>query len=390
MRAQVRQCTPLYQRRTSQAAGRLQRRGFSMKLETLGWNSFFEAAWNAMSRPDEQPARVITQHRELWQVAGEFGESRAEASGKLRLASEQCAGWPTVGDWVAVSGQAQASQHLLIREVLPRRTQITRKMAGRQIAPQVLATNVDTIFVIMALDNDYNPRRLERYLAQLWESGARVAVLLNKADLCAESAARVEETIALAPGAAVLSLSAASGEGIQALASYTQPGQTIVLLGSSGVGKSTLLNRFLQADRQRTAPVRASDSRGRHTTTARQLFFLRTGTMVIDTPGLRELQLWDTGTGVTQAFADIEQLAQRCRFRNCTHQGEPGCAIAKAISTGELDESRWQNHQKLLREQQFLETKLDRAAQQKRKDHVKTIHRAARKLYEAREKEGKQ
>jgi ribosome biogenesis GTPase / thiamine phosphate phosphatase len=364
------------------------RRDFDVRLEDLGWNGFFEAEWNAVERREEQVARVISQHRELREVAGAFGESTAEASGKLRLAAEAGADWPAVGDWVTVSGEARRG--MLIREVLPRRTQIVRKAAGRRVAAQVLAANVDTLFVVMGLDGDYNVRRLERYLAQGWETGARVVVVLNKVDLCEEAQVRAGEIRRAALGIDVVCVSAASGEGVGDLGPHLGPGETVALLGSSGVGKSTLLNRLLDTERQETAPVRASDSRGRHTTTTRQLLFLRSGAMVIDTPGLRELQLWDADEGLEQAFGDIERLAQFCRFRNCTHTGEPGCSVATALDQGQLDADRLENYRKLLREQAFLERKLDQGAQHKAKAQIKTINRAVRELYKRRDREGKQ
>jgi ribosome biogenesis GTPase / thiamine phosphate phosphatase len=358
-----------------------------VKLEDCGWHGFFEAEWNAAGRSGETPARVISQHREFWEVCGEFGECLAVASGKLRLAAEDGADWPAVGDWVAVTGEA--GQGMLIREVLPRRTQIARKTAGRRVAAQVLAANVNTLFVIMGLDGDYNVRRLERYLAQCWETGARIVVVLNKVDLCDEAQTRSEEIRHAAVGIDVACISAASGKGLGELSPYLARGQTAALLGSSGVGKSTLLNRLLDTERQKTAPVRESDSRGRHTTTMRQMFFLRSGAMVIDTPGLRELQLWDADEGLQQTFRDVEGLAQSCRFRNCTHTGEPGCSVATALNQGRLDTARLENYRKLLREQAFLERKVNQGAQQKAKAQIKAINRAVRELYKRRHREGK-
>lgn len=358
-----------------------------MRLEELGWNDYFAAEWNSVERPGETAARVTSQHRELWEVAGPFGECHAEPSGQLRLSAEKGDDWPAIGDWVSVTGEVKHG--MVIRAVLPRRALIERKAPGRRVRAQVLAANVDTIFLLMGLDGDYNPRRMERYLAQLWDSRSRVVVLLNKADLCEDVATRADEVRRIAIGVPLLCVSAATGEGTTELETFLAKGQTVVLLGSSGVGKSSLLNCWLGSGQQLTSPVREHDSRGRHTTTARQLFFVPNGAMVIDTPGLRELQLWEPGAGLTQAFSDVASLAQGCRFRNCTHAGEPGCAVTAAIRDGELEQTRLENQRKLLREQAFLERKLDKGAQAKTKQRMKIIHRAARQLYQQRDKDGK-
>lgn len=359
-----------------------------MKLEQLGWNDFFRAQWDSTARPDEKASRVIAQHRELWEVAGEFGESRAEPSGKLRLAGEEGGDWPAVGDWVSVSGES--GQGMVIRAVLARRTQILRKVAGRCTVSQVLAANVDTILLLSGLDGDFNPRRVERYLAQLWDSGSRLVLLLNKADVCDEAEARAEEIRRSALGVEVLCMSALTGKGVSDVWRFLTPRQTIVLLGSSGVGKSTLLNRLMGQEKQITAAVRNTDSRGRHTTTARELFFLPDGAMVIDTPGLRELQLWDAENGVRQAFGDVEILARRCHFRDCTHSGEPGCAVIVAVQNGELQQERLESRRKLLREQAFLERKLDKRAEAKSRAQTRVLHRRVRQMYRDRERGGKQ
>jgi ribosome biogenesis GTPase / thiamine phosphate phosphatase len=357
-----------------------------VSLKRLGWNSYFDALWQARERPEWLPARVISQQRGLWRIAGDFAECWAETSGTLRAAAETGGDWPAVGDWVAA--EMLSGGRPLIQEVLPRRSKFVRKVAGRRLEEQVIAANVDTAFVVMALDGDFNVRRLERYLAQCFESGAKSIVVLNKADDCGDLAARVAEVESIAAGLPIFSVSARTGDGVNALDAFLMPGQTIVLLGSSGVGKSTLVNHFLQRDAQAVQTVRASDSRGRHTTTSRELFALPGGALLIDTPGLRELQLWDAAEGVEQAFSDIEELAAQCKYGNCGHTTEPGCAVQAAIAEGRLDEGRLENQRKLEREQGFVRRKVDPEAQKQEKDRVKLIHRGARQKYDQRRKDG--
>jgi ribosome biogenesis GTPase len=358
-----------------------------MSLSGLGWNSYFEALWQEREQEKWLPARVISQQRGLWRVAGDFAGCWAEAPGTLRSSAEAGGDWPAVGDWVATEILTAGSRPL-IQKVLTRRSKFVRKVAGRRMDEQVIAANVDTAFVVMALDGDFNVRRLERYLAQCWESGAKSIVVLNKSDDCPDVAARVAEVERIAAGVPIFAVSALTGDALSALDSYLAPGQTIVLLGSSGVGKSTLLNHFLQRDAQAVQSVRASDSRGRHTTTSRELFALPGGALLIDTPGLRELQLWDAAEGLEQAFSDIEELSAQCKYGNCGHSNEPGCALLAALADGRLDADRLENWQKLSREQEFQRRKADPAARQKEKDRVKVIHRGARKIYEQRSKDG--
>jgi ribosome biogenesis GTPase len=358
-----------------------------VSISLWGWNSYFEAFWSGGERKDALPARVIAQQRKYWRVAGDFGECWAEASGKLRLAADDGADWPAVGDWVAAEIHG-ADAPALIQEILPRRSKFVRKMAGKKIEEQVIAANVDTALLVSALDGDFRPRRVERYLAQCWESGARPVIVLNKADACEESRARAAEMERVAVGTVVCVVSAKTGQGFGELEEFLRPGQTLVLLGSSGVGKSTIANRLLGEAVQEVQPVRASDSKGRHTTTARELFALPGGALLMDTPGLREMQLWDAEVGVAQTFADIDALAENCRFVDCGHEGEPGCAVLAAVSAGELDAARLENRRKLLREQEFLKRKVDPTARQENKELWKKVHRAQRQKYEQRAKDG--
>ncbi len=358
-----------------------------MSLQALGWNSYFDALWREREVPARLPARVISQQRGLWRIAGEFEEKWAEASGTLRAAADAGADWPTAGDWVAAEILSGGGRPL-IQEVLPRRSKFVRKVAGRRVEEQVIAANVDTAFVVMALDGDFNVRRLERFLAQCWESGAKSIIVLNKADDCGDVATRVAEVESVAAGLPIFAVSARTGEGLEALDRLLEPGHTIVLLGSSGVGKSTLLNHFLQRDAQVVQPVRVSDSRGRHTTTSRELFALPGGALLIDTPGLRELQLWGAAEGVEHTFSDIEELAAQCKYGDCGHTSEPGCAVQAAIAEGRLDADRLESQRKLQREQEFLLRKVDVEARQHEKDRVKLVHRGVRKMYDQRRKDG--
>jgi ribosome biogenesis GTPase / thiamine phosphate phosphatase len=365
-----------------------QQEGAQVFLKELGWDSYFEALWQKQQGSGWVPARVVSQQRGLWRIVGDFGECWSAPSGKMRAAAEADGDWPTVGDWVSAE-VFTGEQPAIIHAVLPRRSQFVRKVAGKRVEQQVIAANVDIAFLVAALDGDFNVRRQERYLAQCWESGAWPVVVLNKADDCNDVDARAAEVGCIAREAPVFVLSARTGQGIDALGSFLVPGQTVVLLGSSGVGKSTLVNRLSGRDLQAVQPTREKDSRGRHTTSARELFLLPCGALVIDTPGLRELQLWDATDGVAETFADIDELAAKCRFRDCRHENEPGCAVQAALRAGSLDEARLENRRKLEREQEFLRRKMDPEARSEAQHKIKVLMRGVRQKYRQREDEGK-
>ncbi len=300
----------------------------------------------------------------------EHGESEADPSGTLRYESPL---WPVVGDWVTLGQDGR-----LIERVLDRRTTLSRKQPGRQTSRQVLAANIDLLLIVSGLDLDYNPRRLERYLVIARQSGARPVILLNKADLADELEidldAVVRQTRTLAGDTPVLLLSALTDDGLDALTKELVPGQTSAMIGSSGAGKSTILNWLLGSPRQRTNAVRPSDSRGRHTTTARELFLLPAGSLLIDMPGLREVQLWSADDALDIGFDDIQELAAACQFRDCKHSGEPGCAVANGV-----DGARLANYHKMRRELEFLQRKADPELERQTKAKWKAIHKAARR-----------
>ena len=339
-----------------------------MSLEKFGWNSYCEQAFLCLATPCSEPARVALAGRDFFVVWTESGECEAAASGRLRHDSRD---WPAVGDWVVLEAGAR------IVRVLPRQTAFSRKEAGTATRQQVIAANIDVLFIVTGLDGDFNPRRIERYLLLAWESGAKPAVVLNKADMCADVDRAVANIATLASGAPVLVISALEDWNLAALDAYLKPAQTAALAGSSGAGKSTIINRLLGRSEQRVQEVRPADSRGRHTTVSRELFLAPQGWLIIDTPGLRELQLWADPESLKAAFSDIASLAMNCRFRDCRHQGEPGCAV---VASG-MNEARLANYLKLQRELAHFDRKLDQRAAQTEKRRIKRIHRAMRGHY---------
>jgi ribosome biogenesis GTPase len=354
-----------------------------MTLAALGWSARLDEAFAPHRAAGCAPARVALEHTHIYRVMLEGGEGLARVSGRLRHSALGRADYPAVGDWVAIKPTSHAGRWS-IHAVMPRTSQFTRKVAGSRAEEQVVAANVDTVFLVTGLDGDFNPRRLERYLILSWESGAQPVILLNKSDVTDEVASFLSEAERVASGVPVHALSTKSGLGVDALAQYLTPGRTLAFLGSSGVGKSSIINRLAGQELLKTRDVRTSDSRGRHTTTHRELVVLPGGALVIDTPGMRELQLWEAREGLGEVFEDIQSLAAGCRFRDCGHRAEPGCAVREAAEEGRLDAGRLANFLKLQDEIRATEARTDERAQQEAKRQGRIGSKAARRLYKER------
>jgi len=319
-------------------------------IEGLGWDTGWAEAFAPFAARGHRPARVVAVHRETSVVRDHEGDRPASVSGAFRFEALAAADFPTVGDWVALDPSG------VIAAVVPRRSVFkrmaadgTRRGAGLD-DEQIMASNVDLALLVAGLDNDFNLRRIERYLAVAWSSAVTPVVVLNKSDLADDVDGRLVAVDAVAPGVSTVAVSAWTGAGLDSLRAHLRPGRTAAILGSSGVGKSTLVNALLGSDRQKTAEVRESDSRGRHTTTHRELFELPGGALLVDTPGIRALEVLGAEEGVETAFDDVADLAAACRFTDCRHDGEPGCAVRAALADGRLSESRLASHRKLERE----------------------------------------
>lgn len=348
-----------------------------MSLDALGVTAGVLSHFATYSAGGCVLGRVAVSIRDEYRVLAEFGEVRAEPSGALLYGAASRAELPAVGDWVALR-MADDSFGVVVA-VLPRRTRFSRRAAGDREDEQIIAANVDTALIVCGLDGDFNVRRLERYLTIVRESGADGVIVLSKTDLCAGAVSRLEQTRAIARGVPAVALSSVTGDGLAELCAYLKPRETFVLAGSSGAGKSTIINRLLGEERLRTFAVRESDSRGRHTTTARELIVLPSGAILIDTPGMRELQLWAGGESLDQTFDDIAGLAAFCKYRDCAHASEDGCAVR-----GEIPEDRLESYRKLQREVRRHEEASNPLAAIAAKGRMKAMHKAARALYKHR------
>ena len=351
------------------------------ELRPWGFTPFFAQQLDELldGREDLIPGRIVREHRGVRLLITPGGEVEARIKGSLRHRTEGAHELPAIGDWVLATPAPREGGLAQVVAVFERSSRFLRKVAGSRTEAQVVAANLDHVFVVMGLDGDYNPRRLERFLVTARESGAEPVVVLNKSDLAPDLAAQTAELEAIAGETPVHVTAAKRGEGLEALWQYLDPGNTVALVGSSGAGKSTLVNTLYGEKVMETAEVREGDDRGRHTTTHRELIRLPNGALLIDNPGIRELQLWDTDGGLDATFEDISELAGACRFRDCRHQDEPGCAVVAAVESGALPARRLASYPKMVAELEALERRQETAAKLEEKRKWRAIHKAARK-----------
>ena len=345
-------------------------------LTAFGWSESFEVSFQSYAERGYTCGRVTLEHRNLFRVYTQSGEVLAEISGKLRHEATSRRDLPAVGDWVVIRAQPDGGR-VMIHAVLPRRTSFARKIAGSRTEEQIVGANVDTVFLLTSLNQDFSLRRIERYLIIAWESGAHPIIILSKSDLCDRVADSINEVQSVARGVPIHAISVVTGIGLQDIRQYFRRGQTIALLGSSGVGKSTLVNHLAGVDLLKVQTVREGDDRGRHTTTHRELVLLPTGGLVLDTPGMRELQLWDGDASVQLVFDDIESLAGRCFFSDCQHQDEPRCAIREALTAGTIDAGRYQSYEKLQKELNYQARRKDKLSEIVERKKWKKLSRLA-------------
>jgi len=354
-----------------------------MNLEELGWNEFHEKHYNEMKTQDTFPARVAKAQREKYWIYSSLGELKAEIKGKLRFNAESISDFPVVGDWVVAEMRPEGNA-AIIKGVLPRISKFSRKVAGPITDEQVLVANIDTVFLVSGLDSDYNIRRIERYLTIACESNSKPVIVLNKADMCTDVQVKTAELESIAFGVPIVALSAIQKEGLEDLKKYIMEGTTIAFIGSSGVGKSTIINCLIGSEMLKVGAVRESDGRGRHITTRRELMLLPYGGIVIDNPGLREIQLWVNEDALDKAFGDLREYAVQCKFRDCTHLNEPGCAVKKAIENGNLDSKRFQGYIKLKKELRYLATRKEIKARNEKIITEKKISKLSKQIYKHR------
>ncbi len=353
-----------------------------MNLTTLGFTKYFEEQILEMKKQSKfkncVPARVTLEHKHSYRVLAQEGEWLATIAGHYAYTSLAREDYPAVGDWVLVE-KMPGEERAIIHQLFKRKSVFSRKVAGLEIQEQIVASNVDIVLLVMSLNADFNIRRLERYLVAAWDSGAKPIIVLTKADLCEDESNLVKEVESVALGVDIFVTSAISGEGLTEIQALFTEGVTGALLGSSGAGKSTLTNALCGEMLMKVSDIREDDAKGRHTTTHRELVILPSGGCLIDTPGMRELQLWNQGDSLSSSFQDVEELAKACRYRDCTHQKEPHCAVRKAIADGELDQNRLQSYFKLQRELAYMERKTNVQAKLEEQRKWKQISKGVKK-----------
>ncbi|MBS1810671.1 MAG: ribosome small subunit-dependent GTPase A [Acidobacteria bacterium] len=357
-------------------------------LVKFGWNEHFAQHFQPFIEKEYLAGRVSFQNQHLYRVYTEQGELLAEVAGKVRYEAESSEDLPAVGDWVVLRFRPHEDK-ARIQAVLPRRSKFARKTVGTKTEAQIVGANIDTIFLVTSLNQDFNPRRLERYLTTIWDSGARPVIVLNKSDLCHDETAistHITEVQGVAFSASVHAISAKAAHGLDALQQYCVEGQTIALIGTSGVGKSTIINKLLGFERQQVKEVREHDDRGQHTTRHRELVLLPNGGLVLDTPGMRELQLWDVEAGIEATFDDIEAIAANCFFGDCKHQSEPRCAVLAAVQSGTLDASRFENYTKMQKELRHLALRQDDFARRQEQKKWKKLCKVAQERSRSKRK----
>jgi len=349
-----------------------------MNINDYGWNEYFEREWNETSNNGMIAGRIVADYGQLLRVVTDVGElcvSRPiqKHNNELQIA---------VGDWVAL--EKVSDTEMSIRSILKRKTKFSRAAAGIELKEQIVAANVDNVFITQSLNKDFNMKRLERYLIAAWESGATPVVVLTKADCCEDVAAKMAIVYSTAPGVEVYAISCVTGVGIEEIRKYLVQGKTVALLGSSGVGKSTLVNTLAGEELLKTQTIREDDSRGRHTTTHRELILVPEGGLILDTPGMRILSLWESDVGMEIMFGDVEELTKLCRFHDCKHQNEPGCAVREALNTGKLEMKRWESWQKLQKELVHLEAKKEGTLRIQEKKWGRNIAKFQKQIYKGR------
>lgn len=346
-----------------------------INLNNYGWNEYFEKEWDIIKEEGFFQGRITADFGQNLKVVCEAGEFLAQKHLKDGYEAAQVA----VGDWVCLE-EAEGLETLRIRKVLKRKTKFSRASAGERAKEQIVAANVDYVFLVQSMNRDFNIKRLERYLICGWESGAVPVIILTKADGCDHVEDYVKRAEEAAPGVEVFPVSAVEGTGLGRLEKFILPGKTVALLGSSGVGKSTLLNALAKSEIMKTGEIRENDARGRHTSTHRELFLLGEGGLFLDTPGMRTLSIWEGDGGISEVFGDIETLVENCRFTDCTHGNEPGCEVRVALEIGNLSKTRWENYQKLQKEMRFIESKKNDSVRRDLKSKWKQINKQQKQI----------